>query len=469
MAKHLVPLTPRRPAAASRSSSRSTGRALAVWCKSLGCPKNRVDTETLLGHLGVPVREAASIGRADLVFVNTCGFIDPAVRESIATILEAAGAAHRARRRPLVAVGGCLVGRYGVEELAKGLPEVDLWLPTSELASWPDMIRRHLGLERACDGVRLLSTGPSFAWLKVAEGCRHRCAFCTIPSIRGPLRSLPKASILDEARGLLGQGVRELVLIAQDLSDYGHDTPGEGNLAGLVRDLAGLDGLDWLRMLYLYPRGITDELLSAIRDVGRPILPYFDIPLQHSHPDVLKRMGRPFETDPERVCDHIREVLPDAALRTTLIVGYPGETEAQFRHLCDFVEKMRFTQLGVFPYWPEEGTVAASLPDQLPDEVKKARRDEIMSRQKDISHELLEGFVGSTMDVLVDSINPEWPGLHNGRAWFQAPEVDGITYVSGPGVFPGAMVPCDIDDSTDYDLSALSILPEEGAGIPTEE
>ena len=459
MAKKLVPLSPRRrPAARLAGACRpASARPLAVWCRSLGCPKNRVDTEALLGGLGVPIRHTDSIKRADLVFINTCGFIDPAVRESIAAILDTAAEAKAAKRRPLLAVGGCMVGRYGVEDLAREIPEVDLWLATVDIPSWPAMIRERLGLAGSDASGRLLSTGPSYAWLKVAEGCRHHCAFCTIPSIRGPLRSLPRREILEEARRLLSQGVKELVLIAQDLTDYGHDTPGEGTLAALMRDLARLEGLGWLRMLYLYPRGITDELLATIRDVGRPILPYFDIPLQHSHPGVLKKMGRPFETDPERVCERIRAVLPDAALRTTLIVGYPGETEEQFRHLYDFVERTRFTQLGVFPYWPEEGTVAANLPGQLPDAVKEERRAAIMELQQEVSHALLEPRVGATEEVLVDTVNPEWPGLHNGRVWFQAPEVDGITYVSGPGVRPGAMVRCEIADATDYDLSALSV------------
>ncbi|MBO4684052.1 MAG: MiaB/RimO family radical SAM methylthiotransferase, partial [Desulfovibrio sp.] len=287
---------------------------------------------------------------------------------------------------------------------------------------------------------------------------RHRCAFCTIPAIRGGLHSRPVEDIAAEARGLLAAGVKELDLVAQDLTDYGQDLPGQEGLPALVRALCGLDGLFWLRMLYLYPKGITKDLLQTVKDAG-PVLPYFDIPLQHSHPDVLKRMGRPFDADPERVCGMIREAIPEAALRTTLIVGYPGETEAQFEHLCRFVETTRFTHLGVFTYWPEEGSKAAELPDQLPQEVKDERRDALMALQQDISAQFLEGFRGQTLDVLVDEANPEWPGLHNGRAWFQAPEVDGVTYVSGPGTQPGAVVSADIEDSGDYDLTALAQEP----------
>lgn len=439
-------------------SRRGSGKRtpLSVWCKSLGCPKNRVDTETLLGNLGCPVKHADSIKRARLVFINTCGFITPATQESIRTILATVQEAGSAARRPLIAVGGCMVGRYGADELAKEIPEVDLWLPTADMPFWASRIKEKLGLETE-EGPRLISTPPSFAWIKVAEGCRHRCSFCTIPSIRGPLRSLPEEVILQDARNALAKGVKELVLIAQDLTDYGQDVnPGQENLARLMEKLCGLDGLAWLRMLYLYPRGITPELLGTIKRLGRPLLPYFDMPLQHSHPDILKSMGRPFATEPERVCDSIREAIPDAALRTTLIVGYPGETEAQFEHLCRFVEKMRFTRLGVFTFWPEDGSAAAALPDQIPQEVKDRRRDTIMEIQQEISRELLEEQVGPAQEVLVDSVNPEWPGLHDGRIWSQAPEVDGITYISGPGVKPGAMVKAEIVEAGDYDLTALA-------------
>ncbi|MBQ4124346.1 MAG: MiaB/RimO family radical SAM methylthiotransferase, partial [Desulfovibrio sp.] len=314
---------------------------LSVWCRSLGCPKNRVDTETLLGSLGAGIAECRDIRRADLVFINTCGFIEPAVKESVDAILEAVRDTEGLKRRPLVAVGGCVVGRYGIKDLQQEIPEVDLWLATKDLPRWPDMIRERLGLGACAPSGRLLSGCPSYAWLKVAEGCRHRCAFCTIPAIRGGLRSRPVEDIAAEARSLLAAGVKELDLVAQDLTDYGQDLqPGQEGLPALVRELAGLDGLFWLRMLYLYPKGITKDLLQTVKDAG-PVLPYFDIPLQHSHPEVLKRMGRPFDADPERVCGMIREALPEAALRTTCIVGYPGETEAQFEHLCRFVEKTR--------------------------------------------------------------------------------------------------------------------------------
>ena len=443
------------PSNQSCFKKKSPRTSLKIWVKSLGCPKNTVDTERLVGQLGLDVLPVQSPRQADIVFVNTCGFIEPAVRESVRTILDLAKALEGGKRKPLLAVAGCMVGRYGREALQKDLPEVDIWLEPKTRDSWGEMLLNAVSRPYH-PSLRRLSTAPSYSYLKVSEGCRHHCAFCTIPSIRGPLHSSPKEQLLEEARYLAGQGVKELVLIAQDLTDYGHDLGSDGNVfPDLVRSLGEIDDIRWLRMLYLYPNGITPELLKTVREVPS-LLPYFDMPLQHSHPDILKNMGRPFAVEPEKVCDKIREAIPDAALRTTFIVGYPGETDAHFRHLCDFVEKTGFTQLGVFTFWPEEGTKAASLPDQVEDHVKIERRNILMELQQDISRDFLETQVGTSQDVLVDSVNPEWPGLHNGRVWFQAPDVDGMCYISGPGVQPGAMVRADIVESQEYDLSALA-------------
>lgn len=430
--------------------------SLPVWSLSLGCPKNRVDSEHVLGSLGLPVRSVEHPGRARLVFINTCGFIEPAVRESVRNVLEMIERLRPLKRRPLLAVAGCMVGRYGATELAAELPEVDIWLPTDSMAQWPALLGRALGLREAPAPGRLLSTGPSYAWLKIGEGCRHACAFCTIPSIRGGLRSTPAEALRDEARTLLAQGVRELVLVAQDSSAWGSDFQPPQDLRELLDSLLPLAGLAWLRLLYLYPTGVTPELLRFIREAGRPLLPYLDIPLQHAHPDVLSRMGRPFARDPRRVLDLVREHLPGAALRTTFIVGYPGETEAQFEQLCRFVEEARFQHLGVFAYQPEDGTPAAALPDQLPEEVKERRRTTLMELQAGISEDWLASQEGQRLEVLVDAPHPEWPGLHTGRVWFQAPEVDGLTYVSGPGVRPGALVEADIVEHATYDLTALA-------------
>lgn len=432
---------------------------LRVWALSLGCPKNRVDSERLLGSLGVDVQQVPRPSLAQLVFINTCGFIEPAVRESVRAVVDAVEDLHHCRRKPLLAVAGCLVGRYGQEVLARELPEVDIWLPTAQLPQWPKLVAKALALPEPSAGVpgggRLLSTGPAYAWLKIGEGCDHHCAFCTIPSIRGPLRSLPTSAVVEEARCLLAQGVRELALVAQDVTSWGRDLGLRDGLPTLLEALAGLEGLLWLRLLYLYPSGITETLLQAMAALG-PVLPYLDIPLQHAHPTVLQRMGRPFAADPRRVVARVRQALPQAALRTTFIVGYPGETEAQFAELCRFVEEVRFQHVGVFVYAAEEGTAAAALPDQIPEEIKERRRATLMELQADISAELLDAFVGTRQDVLVEAPHPEWPGLHTGRVWFQAPEVDGITYVSGEGVVPGAVVSCHIAEHTDYDLSALA-------------
>ena len=435
---------------------------LPVWTQSLGCPKNRVDTEHVLGSLGIPVKSVEHMGRARLVLINTCGFIAPAVSESIRAILDAAERISACKRKPLLAVAGCIVGRYGVEELARELPEVDLWLPTAELPRWPAMLARALALQDApavTDGSwpgRLLSTGPAHAWLKVGEGCRHACAFCTIPSIRGPLASAPLAALREEARLLLAQGVREINLVAQDLTSWGTDLSPRARLQDLLAELLPLDGLAWLRLLYLYPSGVTPELLRFIQTAGPNLLHYFDIPLQHAHPDVLSRMGRPFAGDPRRVVDRVRDALPDAVLRTTFIVGYPGETEEHFDALCRFVEETRFHHVGVFAYQAESGTPAAEMPDQIPDDIKERRRATLMELQRDISEEHLAAMTGSRLPVLVERPHEEWPGLHVGRVWFQMPDVDGITYVSGPGVTPGALVECDIEDHTAYDLTALA-------------
>ena len=401
-------------AAAPLTRARASG-SLPVWSLSLGCPKNRVDTEHLLGSLGMPVRSVEHMGRARLVFINTCGFIEPAVRESIRSVLDAVERLGRCKRRPLLAVAGCMVGRYGVRDLAADLPEVDLWLPTSELEHWPGMVREALGLPAA-----------------------------------------PAADLREEARGLLAGGVRELVLVAQDLTSWGSDFDTPQSLPRLLDELLPLDRLTWLRLLYLYPSGVTPELLRYMREAGPQLLPYFDIPLQHAHPEVLTRMGRPFAHDPRRVVDRVREALPGAALRTTFIVGYPGETEEHFQALCRFVEETRFRHLGVFAYQAEEGTPAAAMPDQVPVEVREERRAALMEIQAGISEQQLQEVVGRTMPVLVDAPHDEWPGLHVGRVWFQAPEVDGITYVSGPGVAPGALVQGDIVESSTYDLTALA-------------
>jgi len=467
-------------------------QGIKTYSVSLGCPKARVDSERLLGALG-RVRPVDRPEDAQLVFINTCSFIQPAVEESIQAVLAAAEAANsansassagsagsagpsgsgQAHSRPLLAVAGCLVSRFP-GQLAPELPEVDLWLPLEAMDRWPLIIgealqRRGLadlasqagqaGLEPKPAPAR--QGGPvSYAYLKTSEGCSHACSFCTIPSIRGRLRSEPVETLEAEARMLLARGVSELVLVAQDLTAYGQDLPRDSRTGnGLVRlldRLLPLPGLARLRLMYLYPAGLTPELLGYLRAAGAPLLPYFDIPMQHAHPEILAAMGRPFARDPWRVLDRVREFFPEAAVRTSLIAGFPGETQAHFETLLDFVRKARLHHVGVFPYWPEEGTAAASLPGQVEDAIKQERVRLLMEAQEQVSLEIMESLVGQELDVLVDEASPEWPGLHVGRAWFQAPEVDGVTYVSGAGVAPGRMVRAVVEEAGPYDLSTLA-------------
>jgi tRNA-2-methylthio-N6-dimethylallyladenosine synthase/ribosomal protein S12 methylthiotransferase len=429
---------------------------LRVYSISLGCPKNLVDSERLLGSLG-KLRHVTKITQADLVFINTCSFIQSAVQESVRVILDAAENIKKLplKKRPLLAVAGCLVSRYHSQGLANEIPEVDLWLNVPDLERWPSLIGETFDFAPVPG--RLLSTGPGYAYLKISDGCNHTCAFCTIPFIRGPLRSFPEAQLLKEAQTLIETDhVREIILVGQDVTGYGRDAGKTSALRSLLSGLVALPGLNRLRLMYLYPAGLTREFLTFLRDLPPVFVPYFDIPLQHSHPDVLIRMGRPFAQNPDLVLARVRDLFPEAALRTSLIVGYPGETQSQFEHLLDFVQASHFQHLGVFAYEAEEDTPAADLPEQIPEEVRQERYNQIMSLQAEISAELLEAHLGRHLDILVEKVSPEWPGLHVGRAWFQAPEVDGVTYISGPGVSPGALVRAEITETHTYDLSALT-------------
>ncbi len=436
-------------------------KKISVYTISLGCPKNRVDTEHLLGSLSIPLQATEHMGRAHMIFINTCGFILSATEESIRTIMQVINHISTLKKRPLLVVAGCMVSRYGMEALAEDLPEVDVWLTNANLASWPHDVAQALGLgQESVQEGRLLSTPKSYAWLKVSDGCRHACSFCTIPSIRGKHRSVPAKSLVDEAQLLLDQGVKELVLVAQDVSSWGEDLCKNGtqNLRTLLEQLLPLQGLEWLRLMYLYPSGLTDNTLAFIKEASDkgPLLPYFDIPMQHAHEDILQRMGRPFAKDPRRVVDKVRSYVPHAALRTSFIVGFPGEEDAHFASLRSFIQETRLHHVGVFAFEPEEGTKAALMPHQVDDAVKQERRNELMEIQAEISEEIMEQEVAKDHKVLVDSVHEEWPGLHVGRVWFQAPEVDGITYVSGPGVEVGAMVRGQIVENTVYDLTALA-------------
>lgn len=458
-------------------TARSTD--IPIHTISLGCPKNLVDSEYLLGGLPGRAKPVDRPEDAAVVLINTCGFIRPAVEESLSEILGAADAVRGLDPKPLLVVAGCLVSRYG-DDLKADLPEVDLWLTTHELPDWPAKIALALDKKTSLGPRRLFSSPPSYAYLKISEGCRHACRFCTIPSIRGRLSSRPVAELVQEASSILDTGRKEIILVAQDLTAYGQDlghaappkpgrtaTPESGpsaklniaphiGLRSLLEALLPLPGLERLRLLYLYPAGLTPELLGFLKDAGPPFVPYFDIPLQHAHPDILQSMGRPFAKDPRRVIDLVRSRFPEAAIRTSLIVGYPGETRAHFNYLMDFVRQVRFQHLGVFAFQAEDSTPAAKMPGQVGMKTRQARREAIMAAQAEISEEWLAGFEGKELDVLVDAPHPEWPGLHVGRTWFQSPEIDGVTYVSGPGVKPGALVKAIIEEAKTYDLVALA-------------
>lgn len=430
-----------------------------IHLTSLGCPKNRVDSEWLLGGLGDEVIAAEDLAEADVVVINTCGFIEPAVMESLRCIMQTAEMLSEVSPRPLFAVAGCLVGRYGQKALAPDMPEVDLWLDMQDQRAWAEKLGQALaarqgGAQPPVRSFRRLSTAP-VAYLKISEGCNHGCSFCTIPSIRGKLRSRAPEELLREARSMLAQGAREIVLVGQDITSYGKDVGLAFGLPDLISQLVELEDLDWLRTMYLYPAGINQNLLAFLASLDEKFVPYFDIPVQHAHPDILKKMGRPFAQDPSRVLDQVRSYFPGAALRTSLIVGFPGEGEAEFETLREFVQAMRFQYLGVFPFCAEEGTAAAGMAGEVRQEIRETRRDVIMAIQQEVTAELLEEYVGETMDVLVEAASPEWPGLHTGRVWLQAPEVDGVTYVSGEGVSPGVMVRAVISESKEYDLVAL--------------
>lgn len=431
------------------------GIMLRIYSQSLGCPKTRVDTERLIGSLG-SVATVDLPEQADLVFINTCAFITPAVQESVQAVVEMIEEIQALPRgkRPLLAVAGCLPGRYGIADLKAELPEVDLWLHTDDINSWAEQISHALKLGAHSPAGRLLSTGPSYAWLKIGEGCRHSCSFCAIPSIRGKYISEDADKLFAEAASLVNAGVKELILVSQDVTAYGTDLGKDPRF--LLEKLLSLSGLRRLRLLYLYPSGLTQDLLRFLKEAGEPFVPYFDMPLQHAHPEILRRMGRPFSGNPQEAVDRIRNVFPNAALRTTMMVGFPGESDEHFRTLMDFVEKNRFHHMGVFAFQPEEGTEAASMPDQVDDDLKEERKDALMELQSSISEDILSSYADTRMEVLVDDSSDEWPGLYTGRTWFQAPDVDGLTYISGPGVEKGALVEADIIETREYDLIALA-------------
>ena len=429
-----------------------------VGAISLGCNKNRVDTETALGLLrDHGFRIVSDPALADILMVNTCGFIDPAKEESINTILEMAEYKKTGRCRLLV-VTGCLSQRYE-SDLMKELPEIDLLLGVNQYASLPDQIEKALSGSRihACqddfsyfEHDRILTTPSYSAYVRIGEGCSNRCTFCAIPMIRGPYRSRDEDAILREVHSLAEAGVREMILVAQDTTRWGTDQGGHSRLPSLMRKISGVPGVDWLRVLYCYPDETTDELLDLL--AGTPnICPYLDIPIQHINSEVLRRMHRlGSREDILRCVRGARE--RGLTIRTTVMTGFPGETEDQFKELLDFVEEARFDRLGAFAYSAEEGTPAARLPDQVPEEIRQRRLDQLMSLQNRISLQNNLKRVGTEEKVLVTDLNDE--GMALGRSRLEAPETDGeILFSCGDRKpEPGSFVQVRITHAEPYDL-----------------
>ncbi|QNI74618.1 30S ribosomal protein S12 methylthiotransferase RimO [Synechococcus sp. NOUM97013] len=453
-------MSPDQPQVRDGISTKSTVKPTVAFAH-LGCEKNRVDTEHMLGLLtqagyGVTSDESD----ANVVVVNTCSFIQDAREESVRTLV---GLAEQGKE---LIIAGCLAQHFQ-EELLDSLPEAKAIVGTGDYQHIVEVLQRVEAGERVNrvsqtptfvgdeNLPRYRTTGEAVAYLKVAEGCDYRCAFCIIPHLRGDQRSRTIESIVAEAHQLAAQGVQELVLISQITTNYGLDLYGRPRLADLLRALGEVE-IPWIRVHYAYPTGLTPDVIAAYRDVPN-VLPYLDLPLQHSHPEVLRAMNRPWQADVnERLMDQLREQLPDAVLRTTLIVGFPGETEEQFEHLAGFLERQRFDHVGVFTYSAEEGTAAAKLPNPVPADIAIARKDRLMSLQQPISAEANSRWVGRTVDVLIEQHNPS-TGAMIGRCARFAPEVDGEVQVQpradGLQAAPGTMVPVRITGADIYDLT----------------
>ena len=410
---------------------------------SLGCDKNLVDSELLLGLLaGRGYELTDDEEEAEVIVINTCCFILDAKEESIETILRAAQYKKDGVLRELVVIG-CLAERYR-DEIRREIPEVDRVVGVTE---FEELLKREPPRRRP------VSTGGWYAYLKIADGCDKRCTYCIIPSIRGPYRSYPMEYLLEQARQLAEDGVKELILVAQETTVYGIDLYGRKMLAELLRQLSGIGGLRWIRMMYAYPEEIDEELVSVM--AGEPkICHYIDMPVQHADDTVLRRMGRrTTQADIREKIRMLRAAMPDIVIRTTLISGFPGETQAQHETLLDFVREIRFERLGVFAYSPEEGTPAEQFPDQVPDEVKEARREELMLAQQEISAGFQESVTGRVLDVMIEGRLPD-EGVLVGRSYMDAPEIDGYVFVeSGRRPMSGDFMKVRVTGSSEYDLT----------------
>jgi ribosomal protein S12 methylthiotransferase len=450
--------------------------ATPVYMHTLGCPKNRVDSEVMLGTLAqAGYRLVQDPARADVIVVNTCGFIESAKEESVQAVLQLARMKEEGRCKKLV-VAGCLTQRYH-EEMAREMPEVDHFVGTG---AYPDIA----SIVSDAQAKRIVVPDPDFvhsaatprvnslarhtAYLKIAEGCDNDCAFCIIPALRGPQRSRPVDDVVAEAAALAAQGVVELSLVAQDLTAYGQDLPGPGKvrLHHLLPELCKVEGIRWIRLHYAYPRDFPDALVDVLAREPK-IAKYVDMPLQHSSDRLLRAMKRGRDARFLRgLLAKLRDRVPGIALRTALIVGLPGETEADFEDLLDFVEEQRFERLGVFTYSREEGTAAAEMAGQVAERVKKARQRKVMARQRRISRAQQRALVGQELEVLVEGRAEGTEHLLVGRHARQAPEIDGLTYVNAfevPGekvAYPGEIVTVRVTAAHDYDLVGTVVARE---------
>jgi ribosomal protein S12 methylthiotransferase len=440
-------------------------RAPTISVVNLGCPKNQVDAEVMLGQLAAAgYRIVERPEQAEVIVVNTCGFVQDAKEESIQTILEAASLKRTGRCRALV-VSGCLSQRYR-QDLPALLPEVDAFIGTGEFPRIAEIVgvtldrtnrdrvqvSGHTALMTAALPRRRL-TPPHVAYLKIAEGCDHSCRFCAIPAIRGPMQSRQREDIVAEARDLVADGVREIVLVSQDTASYGADRGERRGLPLLLRGLLAIPALRWLRLHYLYPTRITSEVITLLADEPR-LCRYLDLPLQHADAGVLKAMGRGGSADGfRRLIGRVRKTVPGITVRTSFITGFPGETAAQFAVLARFVKEMRFDRVGVFRYSDEEGTAAVELGPKVPRRVAEARRARLMTVQEQIAEEKGQACINSVQEVLVDGPASEFPEIQCGRTAGHAPEVDGTVYLRGPQVPPGTFVRVRIQEAFQHDLA----------------
>lgn len=443
---------------------------------SLGCPKNRVDSEVMVGLIqqDQDFEMVADADQADIVVVNTCGFIENAKKESIDTILEMVNLKESGLLEKVV-VTGCLSQRYA-GDLENELPEVDAFLGTKTFTEINRALRGELDTRSYIQPGSFLMSNESArtntirggtAYLKIAEGCSRNCSFCIIPSIRGKQVSRTIDDVVAEARRLGQSGVKEIVLVAQDMTSYGIDLDPKNNRNYLEQLLVRLDAeaveIDWIRLLYMYPWNFTDALVEIFASSER-ILPYVDMPLQHINPRILKSMRRNIQRDKQlRLIDKLRAI-PDLVLRTTFITGYPGETDEEFQELYDWIKHVEFDRVGVFTYSPEEGTHAATMPDDVPEETKHARRNALMELQQEISLKKNQAWVGTTTEVIVDGISEEHKLVFEGRHYGQAPDIDGVVYLSfdygGNMPTPGDIVEVEIQDATEYDLVGV-VIPDQ--------